>query len=180
MATHRVLTCVRALSCDCADDPASGFPKSDSVYDIGLQRAVELLAAPKSARGAGGKQLGAHPDDQQPVTLLSGRYGPYVKHGKVNATVSQDYDPATLTLQQAVDILAARQAKNGKGTKPKGRPTKPADKPKKTKPEVAAPASKARAAGRKPAAAAPAIKKVKPSSHSTSAATPPGARRKSA
>jgi DNA topoisomerase-1 len=164
------------------DGAYKSIPKSDSVYDIGLQRAVELLAAPKSARGAAGKQLGAHPEDQRPVTLLSGRYGPYVKHGKVNATVSQDYDPATLTLQQAVEILAARQAKNGKGTKPKGPPTKTAGKPKKTKPEVAAPASKPRAAGRKPAATAPAAKKVKPSGRSTSTpvATRPSARRKSA
>ena len=164
------------------DGAYKSIPKSDSVYDIGLQRAVELLAAPKSARGAAGKQLGAHPDDRQPVTLLSGRYGPYVKHGKVNATVSQDYDPATLTLQQAVEILAARQAKTGKGTKPKSRPTKTADKPKKAEPEAAAPASRTRAAGRKPAAPAPATKKVKPSSRSTSApaATRTSARRKSA
>jgi hypothetical protein len=86
-------------------------------------------------------------------------------------------------LEQAVDILAARQAKIGKGVKPKGRPTKAADKPKKTKPEVTAPVSKARAAGRKPAAApAPATKKVKPPSHSTSAPTTTrsSARRKSA
>jgi DNA topoisomerase-1 len=96
------------------DGGYKSIPKSDSVYDIALDRAVELLAAPKTARTAAGKPLGVHPDDQKPVALLSGRYGPYVKHGKLNATVSQDYDAATLTLEQALEILATKQAKSGK------------------------------------------------------------------
>jgi DNA topoisomerase-1 len=58
------------------------------------------------------------------VALLSGRYGPYVKHGKLNATVPQDYDPETLTLEQALEILAAKQAKDGTGKKPRARPVK--------------------------------------------------------
>jgi DNA topoisomerase-1 len=109
------------------DGAYKSIPKSDSVYDIALPRAVELLAMPKSERGAPGKRLGPHPQDQQPVVLLSGRYGPYVKHGRVNATVPKDYDPATLTLEQALAILAAKQAKRapGKGSKP--RPAKQAD-----------------------------------------------------
>ena len=93
------------------DGAYKSIPKSDSVYDISLQRAVELLAAPKSERVAAGKQLGAHPDDQKPVTLMSGRYGPYVKHGRINATVPRDYDPEALTLEQGLEILAAKSAK---------------------------------------------------------------------
>jgi len=108
------------------DGSYKSIPKSDSVYDIALPRAVELLAMPKAERGAPGKRLGPHPQDQQPVVLLSGRYGPYVKHGRINATVPKDYDPASLTLEQALPLLAAKQAKRtpGKGAKP--RPSNPA------------------------------------------------------
>jgi len=105
------------------DAAYKSIPKSDSVYDIALARAVELLAAPKTARGPSGKNLGPHPRDQQPVALLSGRYGPYVKHGRINATVPQDYDPAALTLEQAVAILEAKQGNSGKGAKSKGKST---------------------------------------------------------
>jgi DNA topoisomerase-1 len=114
------------------DGAYKSIPKSDSVYDIALERAVELLSAPKSARGAAGKHLGAHPQDQQPVALLSGRYGPYIKHGRVNATVPQDYDPAVLTLEQALAILEAKQANSGKDAKSKGKSTKGGDARKST------------------------------------------------
>ena len=100
------------------DNSYRSIPKTESVYDITLERAVELLAAPKAARGAGGKQLGVHPEDDKPVTLLSGRYGPYVKHARVNATVPQDYDASTLTLEQALEILSAKAARAAKPGKP--------------------------------------------------------------
>jgi DNA topoisomerase-1 len=107
------------------DGAYKSIPKSDSVYDITLARAVELLSQPKSARGPAGKNLGPHPQDQQAVALLSGRYGPYVRHGRTNATVPQDYDAAALTLEQAVAILEARKRGNGrKQTKPEGKTTK--------------------------------------------------------
>ncbi len=107
------------------DGAYKSIPKSDSVYDIALERAVDLLSAPKTARGPAGKNLGPHPQDQQPVALLSGRYGPYIKHGRINATVPQDYDPAALTLEQALTILEARkQGNSGRQTKAKGKPTK--------------------------------------------------------
>ena len=94
------------------DGAFKSIPKSDNVYDITLERAVELLAAPKAARGQGGKQLGPHPIDNQAVLLMEeGRYGPYIKHGKVNVTVPSDMDPATLTLDDAVDLLAEKAAK---------------------------------------------------------------------
>jgi DNA topoisomerase-1 len=107
------------------DGAYKSIPRSDSVYDIALERAVDLLSAPKTARGPAGKNLGRHPQDQQPVALLSGRYGPYIKHGRINATVPQDYDPAALTLEQALTILEAKkQGNNGRETKAKGKPTK--------------------------------------------------------
>ncbi|HEU5284738.1 MAG TPA: type I DNA topoisomerase, partial [Burkholderiales bacterium] len=92
------------------DNVFKSIPKSESVYDITLARAVELLAQPKSGQG-GGRHLGLHPIDNKPVAVLDGRYGPYVKHGNVNVTVPSDMDPATLTLDDAVDLLAEKAAK---------------------------------------------------------------------
>jgi DNA topoisomerase-1 len=104
------------------DGAFKSIPKTDSVYDIALDRAVELLAAPKAARTPAGKQLGMHPEDQKPVTVLSGRYGPYVKHGRVNATIPRNYEPDSLSLEQALEILAAKAARERTSAKPaKGR-----------------------------------------------------------
>jgi DNA topoisomerase I len=100
------------------DGSFKSIPKDESVFDIALDRAVALLKEPKSfsARGAL-KVLGKHPDDNQPVALYSGRYGPYVKHGKVNATLPDEKMIDTITLEEALDLIAA---KAGKG-KPKGK-----------------------------------------------------------
>jgi len=94
----------------------------DDVLNVGMNRAVALLAEPSKGRfgraaAAPGKALGNHPEDDKPVTLNSGRYGPYVKWGKVMATVTRSYDPENLTLKDAIEILAAKIAK-GPSTKP--------------------------------------------------------------
>jgi DNA topoisomerase-1 len=93
------------------DGAFKSIPKSDNVYDISLERALELLAQPKTARGGAGRELGPHPIDNKPISLMDGRYGPYIKHGNVNVTVPSDMDPATLTLDDAVDLLAEKAAK---------------------------------------------------------------------
>jgi DNA topoisomerase I len=92
------------------------IPKDESVFDIGLERAVALLKEPKqfNARGAL-KVLGKHPDDNQPVGLYAGRYGAYVKHGKVNATLPDPNSISTITLQEALELIAAKAGKKGKG-----------------------------------------------------------------
>ncbi len=113
------------------DGGFKSIPRADSVHDIQLARAVELLAAPKTGRGDAGKQLGVHPEDQKPVALLSGRYGPYIKHNKTNATVPPDQDADALTLEQALQILAAKVEKvaaEGPSRKPKKAPVTTAKK----------------------------------------------------
>jgi DNA topoisomerase-1 len=109
------------------DGQFKSIPKDESVFDIGLERAVALLKEPKqfNARGAL-KVLGKHPADNQTVALYSGRYGPYVKHGKVNATLPDEGMITTVTLEEAVELLAA---KSGKGkSKARGK-SAPASKP---------------------------------------------------
>ena len=56
-------------------------------------------------------ELGVHPDDQKPVDVCNGRYGPYVRHGKVNATLPKDITPEEVTLEEGLALLTARVAK---------------------------------------------------------------------
>ena len=105
------------------DGQFKSIPKDENVFDIELDRAVALLKEPKvfSARGAL-KVLGKHPGDSQPVALYSGKYGPYVKHGKVNATLPDKDMISTITLEEALALIASKSP-NGKGTsKAKPRP----------------------------------------------------------
>ena len=97
----------------------ANLPTADEVFEVGLNRAVAVLAE-KRAGGPRGraaatalKELGAHPADGEPVRILAGRYGPYIKHGPTNANVPKGSDPAALTLEEAVKLLADREAKGG-------------------------------------------------------------------
>jgi DNA topoisomerase-1 len=99
------------------------LPPEDDVLHVGLNRAVVLIAEPSKGRGgnrpAPGKALGEHPEDNKPITLNNGRFGPYVKWGKVMATVTKSYDPETLTLAEAVEIINTKLAKGDGGKKAK-------------------------------------------------------------
>ncbi len=99
------------------DGMFKSIPKAESVHDITLTRAVELLAEKKAA-GGGGRSLGAHPQDKRSIAVHSGRYGPYVKHGKINATIPDSIDPAKITLEEALALLSAKTTKSGKSEKP--------------------------------------------------------------
>ncbi len=96
----------------------ANLPDVDEVFTIGMNRAVEVLAA-KPMRGraaapaAALKELGDHPDGGK-IAVMSGRYGPYVKWEKVNATLPRDLEPADLTLEQALELIAAKAAKSPK------------------------------------------------------------------
>ncbi|MBS0221951.1 MAG: type I DNA topoisomerase [Proteobacteria bacterium] len=93
------------------------IPGDESVLDIGMNRAVALLAEAKQARGRAAAKpvrvVGNHPGDEQPIELYEGRYGPYVKHGGINATVPRDIKLEDLTLDQAIALLAERASKGG-------------------------------------------------------------------
>jgi DNA topoisomerase-1 len=94
------------------DGQFKSIPKDENVFDIGLERAVALLKEPKAAGGRGAlRVLGKHPEDGQSVSLYAGRYGPYVKHGKVNATLPDKDAIATVTLEEALALLATKSKK---------------------------------------------------------------------
>ena len=95
----------------------------DHVLTITLKRALELLAQPKQGRGrraapAPLRELGPHPEDSAAVALYDGQYGPYVKHGAVSASIPKGRDPAGVTLNEAVELLAA---KKGRAPAPRAR-----------------------------------------------------------
>jgi len=86
-----------------------------NVLNVPMDVAVEMLrnTRRKSAPVAL-KELGPHPEDQAPVQIFEGRYGPYVKHGSVNATLPKETDPGSVTIEQALQLLAAKAASGGK------------------------------------------------------------------
>jgi DNA topoisomerase-1 len=86
--------------------------KGDDVLTISLNRALELLAQQKGNRKTELiRELGAHPQDGQVVALYEGRYGPYVKHGKVNASLPKDVTPGAITLEQAIKLLTEKKSR---------------------------------------------------------------------
>jgi DNA topoisomerase I len=116
------------------------------VFSVGLNRAVTLLAEKAAGGGKGRfqrakptvlKELGEHPQGGGRIEVLSGRYGPYVKHDKINATIPNGKDPAAVTVEEAVELLAARAAKG-----PRKKPVRKA-KTAKAKPAETKPAAKA-------------------------------------
>ena len=86
--------------------------EGDDVFTITLERALALFAQPKGAGRSSApalKTLGAHPKDGKPITVHQGKYGMYVKHGAKNATLPKDMTADMVTLEQAIELLAARK-----------------------------------------------------------------------
>ncbi|MFB2533245.1 type I DNA topoisomerase [Paracoccus sp. p3-h83] len=129
----------------------ANLPDVDEVFTIGMNRAVEVLAA-KQVRGRAApakalRELGDHPDGGA-IQVLDGRYGPYVKWAKVNATLPKGVTPETVTVEQALELIAAKASKGGKKAAPKKAAAK---KPAAKKPAAKKPAAK-KATAKKPAA----------------------------
>jgi len=90
--------------------------EDDDILTIGLNRAVAVIREkPKRKRAEPLRELGAHPDDGKPVNIFKGRYGPYVKHGRINASLPKSVSEDELTLAMAVTLIAARAANAGSG-----------------------------------------------------------------
>ena len=115
----------------------TSLESAEDALDIGLNRAVEVLNQPRAARrgrtATALRELGVHPDDSQPVQIMDGRYGPYVKHGKTNATLPRGKEVDALTLEEAVELIAAKAAK---GPARKKRATAKTKTKAKTKPKT--------------------------------------------
>ncbi len=141
----------------------ANIPDVEEVFTIGMNRAVEVLAQ-KATRGRSTaaveplRELGEHPDGG-PVQVMPGKYGPYVKWAKINATLPKGMEPEAVTLEEALALVAEKAGKSGKKAAPKKAVVKAVDgKPaaKKAAPKKAA----AKTATKKPAAKKPAVKKA--------------------
>ncbi|HEY4919043.1 MAG TPA: type I DNA topoisomerase [Xanthobacteraceae bacterium] len=103
----------------------ANLENSEEVFTVGINRAVTLIAE-KIAKGPSkgrfgqdpGRPLGDHPAKGGPIVVKKGRYGPYVSHAGVNATLPKDVSPEQVTLAQAVELIDAR-AGTGGGSKRK-------------------------------------------------------------
>lgn len=103
----------------------------EEVFTVGLNRAVALLAEKAAGKGRRRgasplRELGEHPEEGGMIAVYDGRYGPYVKHGRVNATIPKDMDPEAITLEEAVALIAARKEKLAGGKAGKARPARSA------------------------------------------------------
>jgi DNA topoisomerase-1 len=95
----------------------------EQLFTVTLEQAEAIFAQPKRRRGRATKppiaELGTHPDTGAPVRVLDGRFGPYVTDGTINATVPRGVDPASIDLEQGVELLREREARG-----PAKRPSK--------------------------------------------------------
>ena len=121
----------------------ASLPKGQSLFEVDLGQAAELIAA-KEDRNRPLRSLGDHPESGKPVSVLKGRYGPYIKHERTNATLPRNLTPEGITLKQALELLAAKEAKKpgrkrrGKAAeRSPGRAQKAKAKPKATTAELA-------------------------------------------
>ena len=142
----------------------ASLPDVNELFEVGLNRAVTLIAEKRAGKGGGRgrqavaplKELGKHTDGEV-INLFNGRYGPYLKHGTINANIPRGADPASITLEQAIELVDARAAA-APSTKMKGKRGK-------------APAKKAAKAPAKTAAKAPAKKAAAKSTGDTKSTT---------
>jgi DNA topoisomerase-1 len=110
----------------------------EELLTIGMNRAVEVLAQKRSRSGGRAevkplRELGQHPDGGA-VAVYEGRYGPYVKWEKVNATLPDVIDKEAVTLEQALELIAAKKPKRkAAAKKPARKPAKKATKAKAAK-----------------------------------------------
>ncbi|MEQ9668267.1 type I DNA topoisomerase [Coleofasciculus sp. G2-EDA-02] len=91
--------------------------KEDDVLTISMDRALEILSQPKKSKGGSRsksktplRELGAHPEDKEPVNIYEGPYGTYIKHGKTNAGIPDDQSVEDITLEKALELLAAKKS----------------------------------------------------------------------
>jgi DNA topoisomerase-1 len=133
------------------DAKFKSIPKTESVFTIDLEGAVALLAAAHTGP-APLVTLGSHPTEDGQIEVFAGRYGPYVQHGKVRATLPKNLEPESLTLDEALELLMAKAQKEVPAKKTATK--KPAAKKAPAKKPVAA-----KATAKKPATATTATKK---------------------
>lgn len=112
------------------DGDFRSIPKGESLFEVTLARALELFDKPKQGRGraAALREIGPVPGMEEKIQVFSGRYGPYVKLGKVNASLPEGLKPEDITLEQALELIKARNDGELPNAEPAGTAKKPRTK----------------------------------------------------
>ena len=105
------------------DDPENGkdyrsIPKDKSVINITLKQAVEILSVEKRTRKKAAepvREIGIHPENNQPINIFKGPYGPYIKYQKVNVAIPKESNIEEISLEQALDMISIKMASQTKG-----------------------------------------------------------------
>ena len=115
----------------CADEIRS-IPPEMSPLSITLAQAIDVLKQPKGRRRAAEpkilREMGKHPVSEKGLVIKSGRFGPYVTDGEINASLRSGMTPETLTIDDAVNLLDARAARMAAGPFPRRKTAKKATK----------------------------------------------------
>ncbi len=126
------------------DGDFRSIPKTDSVFTMDLKRALEMLKEPKKGRGKRAsalKEIGKHPDNNEAISLMDGKYGPYIKWGKINVSIPEGEKPDSVNLASAIELLATKAGskKTKKASKNESAKKESAKKEKIVAAETAAP-----------------------------------------
>jgi len=101
------------------DGDFRSVPKTKDLFEVDFAFAMELLSQPKKGRGRATalKELGKHPETEEEMQVFNGRYGPYIKMGKINASLPDDIEVEDLKPEKAIELLAEKLEKATKKTK---------------------------------------------------------------
>ena len=86
---------------------------NEALWTVPLDEAVAMLDAKAAGKRLPLRELGKHPKTGADIAIMSGRYGPYVTDGTVNATLPKGTEPEEIDLVQAVEMIAEKAAKGG-------------------------------------------------------------------
>ena len=103
----------------------------EKLFEITLEEAVEIFKQPKRRNRKVLREMGEHPETGKEMNILDGRYGPYIKMGRTNASLPSGENVDDITIERAVELLAEKQAKKGKKKKTKKKSKKKSKKSKK-------------------------------------------------
>jgi DNA topoisomerase-1 len=83
----------------------------EEIFSIGLDRAITLIAEAKPGRVSSSliKDLGKHPEDNKPVRVMKGKFGPYIKYKSLNATIPEEKDPSEIAMEEALILIEKRK-----------------------------------------------------------------------
>lgn len=101
------------------DGDFRSIPKTESLFDVDFDFAMGLLSQPKKGRGRAAplKELGKHPEAEEDMNVFNGRYGPYIKMGKINVSLPDDMEINDVTAEKAIELLADKLTKTQKKKK---------------------------------------------------------------